>query len=345
MSAFYSAVSNSLATESPLRCLLCDAQSVRQLPPPYLANLLFRAIQYLKLFRWGEPEYLYFTAEAQWRTDIVRISMDKKRRDALHETLVTRDTQTTRIERYAGVRVALALASPTHRPLRVADLGCGANLGLRAICENLALPPIDDQTPDHIVSLLLSTPIRLSESLAIDRHDPYSPDMNEWLTACSFYPHELIENGRWTNPLPITPLDCEHVRFRSLDLLAPGAASAVPTDVFDAVVISTVLYQHNRRDRDRLVSIGSDAVRSGGVLIIQDFVHVEGGELRFVDRWFDGANYSTVIAGDVTGWKFAELLRWGDGRCARVYLGRDFQSVEASGVRRGKGRQKETRDG
>jgi len=331
MSAFYSALSMLVQQDSDVAAFFSEIATRRPLPLAHLTNLVFRAVQFLKLFRWGEPEYLGFRSENQWYGELNQLFADPRKRAALREIMLTRDTQTTKYQRYAGVWAVLAALLP-HQKLCVADFGCGANLGLPGIAAARPFAPIRDGTPGGLVSWLLRQPVRLTDSLAIDRYDPTSVEVIQWQTACSYYPRELLAEAfterNQAEPAPQSAA----VRFKQLDLLARSATREIPRDHFHAVIMSTILYQHQPANRRRLLELGRQALRDGGILIIQDFVEVLGDRLEFIDRWFDGANYKTVVAGRVTGWRFAELLRWEDGRCRGVHPGKDFVLLQGYGM-------------
>jgi len=319
--------------DSDVAAFFSEIATRRALPLAHLTNLIFRAVQFLKLFRWGEPEYLGFRSENQWCAELDQLFADPRKRAALREIMLTKDTQTTKYQRYAGVWAVLAALLP-HQDLCVADFGCGANLGLPGIAAARPFAPIRDGTPGRLVSRLLRQPVRLTDCLAIDRYDPTSTEVIQWQTACSYYPRELLtetfteHNQAESEPAPQSAA----VRFKQLDLLARSTRREIPRDQFHAVVMSTILYQLQPTNRRRLLELGRQALRTGGILIIQDFVEVLGDRLELIDRWFDGPNYKTVVAGRVTDWRFAEVLRWEDGRCRGVHPGKDFVLLQGYGM-------------
>lgn len=291
----------------------------------HFANLLFRATQFTKLFQDQDESYRAYTQPSEWKKDLQELLTTRS--DEIRELLLTKDTVTTKYQRYAGPK-ALIGALWGQDPVKVADLGCGANYGLKGI--ELAEPfeYIEDQTPGNHFTKLVRIPINLEQGLAIDKQDPQNPESQAWNIACSYYPQELDQVGS-TRELEQRLKSSRNVSFLKADLTSAQTLNLVPQSVFHATIVSTMLYQHPRAYQNTIIEAAKQATRQDGAIIIQDFAKKDPKnpqQLKFEEPWFNDFGYRTFLMRKDNPQPL-EILQWSDGRNTTVRPGEDYLKI------------------
>lgn len=190
LGTFYASVVTDLTDRGPLSSIIDKALTARpDMTPKHLVNILFRAVQYVKF---EEPNLTYkdYDDPDDWTADLDEIATNSQKSALLQQLLETKHTTTTIYQRYAGAHAAIQLLFG-DKPVTVADLGCGGNFGLRGIEFRLPFKPIQDDTPNSLVTKLLQKPINFAKGYAVDQENPDDPEIKKWRRACSFYPKEL----------------------------------------------------------------------------------------------------------------------------------------------------------
>ncbi len=332
--AFNQAVVNLFYGGSQIALLLGEVVKNRGITPPHLANLLFRAVQYMELHILSNTMYPGdFTEPTVWELELARLLNDHSA--CLKEILLTRSTQTTKYQRYAGLKFVLSFLLPT-RPLRVADFGCGGNYGLPGLAINEPFEPIVDHTADSLFTEHVCRPCELVEGLALDQFDPYTQEATTWRLACSLYPSEL-DTLEQVRAFESRLKSNASIRFLESDLLdLDFDAGRIPSRYFDAVALSTVLYQMGPIDQQQVISSALRVLKPDGLIFIQDFATkyynslYNANSLTFDGNWFTQPwAYRSFVAAAATDWEVKEVLRWHNGRCRAVMEGEDFLALLA----------------
>jgi len=252
----------------------------RDMPTKHLVNLFFRAVQYMRFFEREEVDYPErFFDSREWEKEL-RLMMNGKMGESFFGILSQRDTGTTVYQRYAGPKAVLSALWP-NRKLTLTDLGCGGNHGLPGLIAGERFKPVVDHTPETAVTKWIEKPIGFRLGLGVDKYDPYDPEMINWRIACSFYPSELAEMNEF--------LEFEkRVRKKGKEMFVLGDIMSLMSDgltvrKYDAVILSTVLYQMSETERAAVLDGAVGLLKTDGVEIAQDFARKgeEGKSLVF----------------------------------------------------------------
>lgn len=328
----YESLLSLMENQTACKEFLSDIYKQRQsFTPGHFINLLFRSVQFIKLYYDNEDHYRYYSSSSDW-DDTLNELFNSQKKAILKELLLTKDTVTTKYQRYAGPRALISALWPSNEPLAITDFGCGANYGLRGM--ELAEPfePINDQTPGRQFSKLLSTPITISQGLAIDKQNLKDSESRAWSIACSFYPKELDQVGS-TNDFEEKLKRSTKTMFLQADLLSKHTVDVVPKGYFHAVLISTLLYQHTLENRLAIINAARKAIRPNGAVIIQDFAQKDASApdgLSFTEPGSNNYTYRTFLIPSPNSEEILEVFQWSDGRSHIVKAGEDFRKVLGS---------------
>lgn len=326
LGAFYEATLQAIDNQQPFGQLVARAKMNRpDITDKHLANLLFRAFQFMRLGQ-GDLTYREVVNVEWWHSELVGIACRDDQRQIFEDILRHRSTTTTIYQRYAGPHAILARIL-NGNAVTVTDLGCGGNYGLRGIESREPFKPIEDQTPEQQVVKFLSQSINLLSGLAVDKEEPDAEEIRRWRLACSFYPQELDEIES-LQAFEERIIGSSRVKFIQGDLLEPDFS---PQQQSKALILSTILYQLSRQNQIRLLERAKDWVEQDGILIVQDFAEKNPENpthLDFSESWFGREfSYRTFVASEKTAWIFQEVLQWNNGRCTQVRAGQDFGYV------------------
>lgn len=323
---FYAALVEMIESGHPIAQILMRIKNRRlDITYKHLANLIFRAYQAIKLEK-EDISYRSFDGIANWLKELRSLVSDHKTRLYFEKLLRKKSTTTTIYQRYAGP-YAIICHLRNDKPVSIADLGCGGNYGLRGIELNAKFKPIEDFTPNNLVTKLLRKKINFKAGIAIDKENPDEDSVKKWRLACSFYPKEL--DGLTTIRSFEDRLDLsQDVVFIQADLLT---SRKLPKKCADIVILSSILYQLNLTDQLSLIDKTKKLLRQGGIIIVQDFAVkslTNPHHLDFNESWFGrDFSYRTFIVGKKTGWTFLEAFQWNNGRCKIVRAGEDFKKL------------------
>lgn len=334
---------------------LLDLQN-RQMSIPHFLNLLSHthAAEYVFLiykYKLNNGElgngmlgtnYADFTVE-DWRRAIqllVHTETTIEHEDAIVSPAVEaslelqeRSTQTFQISRYHGPMIFLESVGMTDN-LNIADVGCSLGIALNMMRNGLRVSSnIDDSIELERNNLRLT----YDRAFAYDIETILEPESVNWILACCAYPGE----SRTTYPKLLE----EYVRFKPRPddgvTYVTGQAGDMMNlsnqgeNFLDVVITNTTLYQLTSEKVKEFLEVATKTLRTGGWIIISDFVHIENGELVFADSWF-GANgeaaartYRTVVAtrlesGELGPWN--EIFQYPNARCSSIHPGDDYSS-------------------
>lgn len=300
----------------------------------HFVNLYFRALQYIKLFTNNPASktinlktlrtYLDKShLKSGWLRDLKKLLSDQKTKDELTELLLTKDTSTTKYQRYVSLYALTNWFFP-KQSVTVADFGCGGNYGLKGLELNEKFDKVEDHTSRKLFTALLKERIRLKWGLGVDKEDPDSQSSHNWRLACSFYPKELNKINS------VLQFEKRISESKKIDFFKANLITAKIKKVlkFDIVIISTLLYQiSSRKNQQLIVNKAKNCLKRNGILIVQDFIVVDKNRnLDFTQSWFNRPySYKTLIASSETNWRFLEIFRWENGRCLKVKDGQDLK--------------------
>lgn len=339
--ACYQAVTDHIKENTSFRKLIVDVIRQRfELSEKHFVNLFFRSLQYIELLKYKDiSSYLskYHKSKEGWLKDIQKILSDSKDKDLLLNLLLTKDTSTTKYQRYISLYALINWFFP-KKSVKVADFGCGGNYGLRGIEIGEKFESVEDQTKNKFFTRLLQKKATLGIGLGIDKENPDNLENHNWIIACSFYPEELIQL-KSVLEFERRIAQSKKVRFLEADLTKvplkknttkDAFVNAIPRNYFDVVIISTMLYQtENKKAQRIIIEKAKKSLIDGGVLILQDFVRLENnGKLDFSQSWFNTSySYRTLMTSAHFNWHFLEVFQWENGRCLKVKNGRDLSKI------------------
>lgn len=346
MGAFYIAVSELTKTNEQFQDLIKSAAK-RKTTPDHLANLLLRGVQYIEIFENHRTSYEEaFVEPDAWEELLIgENGVITNHKTKLEAILRTKETTTTKYPRYAGVKAALN-AVFIDQDIKVADFGCGANYGLQGLRGDIPFPPItvdttaqqtiDGRNLDGEIKQMIESPVHLEEGLAVDKNDPSGDEERNWRFACSFYPGELSKESLRELFLleeAMEDIDRTDMNFLQGDILklqVNHADGTLPVEHFDAIVMSTILYQMSQEQQAHMIETARKSLRDGGVIILQDFATKDDNNMTGLS--IKGLSpepyaYRTFLMGKADEeWK--EFLQWETGRCKKVRPGKDFDAVK-----------------
>lgn len=323
----YESLLNLMGENMAVRQYLQDIYEKRPFTPGHFISLVFRSIQYIELFVKEDHTYRTFTKSVDWDATLDDL-LNSERKNQFRELMLTKDTVTTKYQRYAGPRAILSALWPQDQPVNVADFGCGSNYGLRGIEQDEPFEKIDDGTPGKKLTELLSTPLTISRGLAIDKENPDDPKAQAWSLACSFYPKELGQ-VEYPHHFKRRLRESGNVTFLQADLTAPSTEK-IPQNYFHAVIISTLLYQHPPEVRLSIIEKARQALRDDGIIIIQDFAFKDPSSpdgLSFMEPGTNNYCYRTFVSRPPQQDNLLEVFQWSDGRCTTVRAGSDYSRI------------------
>ncbi len=291
----------------------------------HLVNLLYRSFQAIK-FKQNDFSYRDFKDVHQWINELKSLISNQKTKSYFEKLLLTKSTTTTIYQRYAGPYGLVAYLFD-GQDVRIADLGCGGNYGLRGIATFEPFKKIKDQTSGRLVNKMLAKKISLNQGIALDKEDPDSPEVKLWRLACSFYPKELGEVKQVLS-FEERIKKTKAVKFLKIDLLTTKMLPQIKVNV---AILSTILYQLNFEQQLLMIEQAKKVLSRDGLLIVQDFAAknlANPKHLDFNESWFGKSfSYRTFISGPKTNFEFWEILRWDSGRCQMVKNGEDFEKL------------------
>ncbi|MBI3443440.1 methyltransferase domain-containing protein [Candidatus Woesebacteria bacterium] len=317
-----------------IKTLFSQVISHREINPKHFVNLFFRGIQYIELTKIRREDYPdCLKSPADWGKELELILSTYK--DVFREILLRKDTQTTIYQRYAGPKAILSALFP-GKDLVIADFGCGGNYGLRGIELNEPFGEIEDHSKEKIVTQLIHKRLPVGKGLAIDKEEPDNPNAKSWRLSCSFYPSEL---GKLASILAFEDRlkEAKRTSFLQKDIRYLTAAylnGLTPSNSFDGVIISSVLYMMPDQQNSVLESAKS-LLKPNGIVIIQDFAEKikDSTKLNFDEDWFGRElPYRSFVASDLTGWEMKEIFKWTNGRCRKVIDGEDFEILKGGEI-------------
>lgn len=325
--SFYQAFLDEIQNTS-IAQYFADIIKSREFTPSHFANILFRSVQYIELYCRGENNYPEgFDNTKIWKSELD--SIFETQSELLRELLLSKDTTTTIYQRYAGSKMLLNAIFP-NKPLAVADLGCGGNYGLPGLIKNRTFEKIIDHTNNQQASQLLEKKTNIISALAIDKENPYKNEAKQWRFSCSFYPHEFQKKTE----MIMSELEESETIFTRIDLTKAEndpASMGISLNSFDAVIMSTFLYQLKESQIDIVMNFAKKIINNEGIIIIQDFAEKSESnpeKVNLITNWFSiPYPYRTFITGSLTGGLVKEVLLWNNGRCKEVSAGEDFEFI------------------
>lgn len=338
--SFYQAVLDMRTSDPRVSQLIRSVASSRTITPQHLTNLLFRGVQYLKIRDIPVEEiprqaFRSYQTSEEWTPDVKSI-LDNSGEE-LQEILTSKDTTTTKWQRYAGPKVVLSATFGTN-PIKIADFGCGGNYGLPGMAKDIPFSEVIDHTSDQFVANRLDQPID-AKGVAIDKQNPSDPEVTKWRIANSFYPKEfdqisatLALERQLTNGGKAHFIEADLTNLPKEELLnyRNNTFGAGP---FQAVIMSTILYQLDSSEQSKVLQSARDILDPGGIIIAQDFARKNPNDpksLSFDSSWFRGQfGYRTFVSSQFSNWQMLEALQWSDGRCTEVRAGEDFDEFRS----------------
>jgi SAM-dependent methyltransferase len=326
--ACYEAVIKMTSNGSTLKLFIKEVLEERNFTPSHFVNLFFRAIQYTELNESKNPEYPYaFLTPESWELELEKLMKTKRR--VIKKILLTRDTGTTKYQRYIGPKTLMLLLSG-NKSIKVADFGCGGNYGLRGFSNLEPFEQIKDNTRSNIVEKHKENILHLQQGLGMDKVDPDDPEIASWRLSCSFYPKELHERNKviaFEDRLKKT----RNVAFLKFDLREPLPEHLRRNPDFDYVIISTFFYLLGPRSRKKVLQNALSILKPEGYIIIQDFAQKgrwNAKDLLFKHSWFTKPFlYRTFLYGSGTKYEYWEMFKWDSGRCKEVKSGKDLKKL------------------
>ncbi|RJR26320.1 hypothetical protein C4561_05525 [candidate division WWE3 bacterium] len=292
----------------------------------HLANLIYRSTQYIMLYHNGKRNLSDMESD-DWVKEYTALLSDGALQELHYTQTISENTQTTKYQRYAGPKAALR-AIFDSKSINVADLGCGLNIGLPGIELDFPYLKIKDNTGDNKITQLIKDQVFVKQGISVDIYDP--KEKLAWALACSFYPGELgsLEETESLIDFLWNKTRTSFYRYDAKNIARLWNEKKLP--LMDAVITSTFLYQLNDEERKKTFRNIGKILKQNGILIVNDFVEVDGSLSWDVD-WFEkgASSYRTVIlVKNKKGFSRPyEFIVWKNARCREASAGRDFEKV------------------
>lgn len=323
----------------------------KQYGPSYTHNKWLRAIQ-KQLMR--NAEIQNYPSEAwkqpgRWRAAITDILANDLVVEEFEYDVIHRETQSNVAERYKSFKlIMLMLRDRLGVEPSVLDIGCSQNHGLMKLATGfhfgkISAVELDSEGRPHTdyevsskVNRLLKTRLILGPSVGVDAiplkikkrnsiADEFEidPATREWVKACSFYPSELLDESLVHEYDMLDRIDSVNVGFEWLDIV--DKSLELGEGFFDAVTLSTVLYQASDQDRLRMQEVAKRYIKPDGIVIYQDFAVKDRDDptrLHFHETWFnDRFPYHTLVYDPHNPEELQDIFGWENGRCTKMIAG------------------------
>lgn len=338
--ACYKATLDFLQTSLTFRKFMEDILRQRtDLGDIHFVNLYFRALQYIRFFVERESQIYLLNPrllKKDWTKYLKKVMHDSKRRHELQSLLLTKDTSTTKYQRYVSLFALMNWFFP-NSSVSLCDFGCGGNYGLKGIELEEKFDKVKDKTSKKFFTRLLEGESQLLQGLGIDKENPDDKKSRNWRLACSLYPSEISKLNavlefeqrlKGSRKVKFLKADLTKVEVLPLKSLRLNHQKAIPKSYFDIIMISTVLYQiYNPRSQIEILEKAKKCLKKHGILIVQDFVQKrDDGSLDFSISWFEKpfSSYKTLLTSADFNWRFLEIFKWENGRCLKVKDGDDL---------------------
>lgn len=301
------------------------ASEQKHIEPTHLADLIARAVQYI--FRKNNNiTYLRFSSK-EWQDYFCSLSLEEV--TEINQVLMEKEVATHVLARYRGLAaVSFLYFQHTKKPLRIADIGCSLNFGLRAAVRGTILQreldTLNDMTGDQLLlhSVKAKRPV-IEYALGIDIQEP---DL-EWVAACAYF-SKYDENRKMLKRyLDLIQKDSDNGSpIYSLigDISDTSTATKIAkthTKDFHVMYGSMVMYQLSKK-------MAAQALQNINTLLANQGMFVE---LTFKNpqNWFLPWNTVTTIRFKENGalTKAYHWVEWDSSRCLSVRESEDFQEV------------------
>ncbi|MBI2019089.1 hypothetical protein HYS95_00280 [Candidatus Daviesbacteria bacterium] len=327
LGSLYTVVLDMASNEGPMAETLRSVKRRRpDITNTHLVNLLPRTIQYMRLKEHDLLNVATFTTPEHWEAELSRVLYDEPTRQTWENLLVNKSTTTTVYQRSAGPYALIAYLYDGV-PVSIADLGCGGNYTLRGMELRESFKAITDETPNQIVTRLISQRVNLRRGLGIDKENPDDREVRDWRLACR-YPEELREIPEIVRFEERLREGSRRVQFLQADLVS---FDWLPRRIVDVVILSTILYQLKPEEQVILLTRAKSLLKPDGILAVQDFAAKDPQSpttLRFDETWSGlKFGYRTFLSCRETDWTCQEALQWMGGRCNVVRAGEDFDEI------------------
>ena len=325
--AYYLALQKIAKESQKFNQFLADIINKRtDLTEKHLANLMYRSTQYIMIYHNGKRDLATMEMD-DWIKEYSALLDNEALLDTHYIQNTTENTQTTKYQRYAGPKAALK-AIYKNRPINIADIGCGLNIGLPGIELDYPYMRIKDNTGDSTINKLVKDSVNVKKGISVDITNP--KEKLTWALACSFYPGELgsLEETETLIEFLWNKTKTDFYQYDAKNINSLWNEKKLPK--LDAAIASTFLYQLEDEEREKTLKNIGKILKQNGILIVNDFVEVDGTLSWDVD-WFEkgGSSYRTVVLVKTkSGFSRPyEFIIWKNARCRGASAGRDFDKV------------------
>ena len=293
----------------------------------HLANLIYRATQYVLIYKYNKKDMSTYTQDT-WEEVIKDILDTEDIYNILLEKTLKENTQTNIYQRYLGPRAVLAKKFK-KKQINIVDLGCSQNFGLTGIELNYPFLKIKDNTKNNELTKLEDQNLNIKSAIGIDIENP--KDKSDWAMACRFYPKELQLFDSENQMIRYFKKQAKITKFIQCSVLEMGSMwKKEKLPKADAVIASLVLYQLPAELKEQAIGEIHKILKSGGVLIINDFVKTNS-HIKWNVPWFENgqSNYKTIVLEKkkVGFLEPLEYIIWDSGRCLEACPGKDFHRI------------------
>jgi SAM-dependent methyltransferase len=349
---FYKAALEHLAKDEVFGDVIREFVSVRpELNQNHLRYLPVRCFQ--KIATRLDRSYPTDFDVSRWDEVISSTLKDSELRTELEHDLHTRHLQTNVADRYKSIPPLAAMLREhgrVGRSMRLLDIGCSANHGLKKLSLMDIIPGVmfsetrfvqaEDElrpwerlteSPELTLAFrsLQNLPLGLRDGLGIDKEDMRDAESRKWARAC-LAPREY-ESGEVHEYDLIDVIEPRQICFEQRDFLDSDQTKFLETSpedhgFYDIVTMLTVLNQLSDRQRQQMLRVARRYVKPTGLLILQDFArpHPDNRfEIEFLDAdWNEHFSYQTIYM-DMMSVKEGYQVAWrfDGGRCGVVQAG------------------------
>lgn len=319
---------------------------IRQLKGPMLrwhaCNHIFRAVQAQMIRREEEIGYPQnFSHAAEWIPEIRSIVGSRKQGDMGFEVdLLIHNVQSNVSGRYRSMAMVLDALQDRYpeidgeQTITALDVACSLNRGYTHIASNIPFDPIMEARNAHLptVNRRIQNRIRFNDSLGVDLKSLNDENTRWWAEACSMYPSERLDRRLVSTYQQLDRLQVPGLSFEDADFVETGPEGRWdpqgrmhPSRIrkYDVVTMYTFLYQLSPEEYHIALQHAEAAVKSDGIIIIQDFMNTLDHDMHAVTFNSSSEDWSyRTFALDMRqrAAGLQPLFVWNNGRCEKLHV-------------------------
>ena len=310
-------ISKSLVFGNTIARIL-DARS--DTTPPHILSIIVQGIIYTAYYKYTKEQIDKFKQEG-WRTFVKLVSTTPKLLTKFFDYTAKENSHVFILNRYSAFKLACQMFFK-NKPIDVLDVGASINVGFPALERGMVFNNLDRGVIERLSRNVLEVKLNFARSLSVDIKDE-----NTALDSSLKVGSALMS----TNELRIIKDLLNSTKNSRNKFIRTDILLFLKNNVqkFDATFASNVLYQLNPLVRSQFFVDINNALKEGGILIVNDYLK-ETNLIEWVDDWSYGGrvNYRTIIylkkGGNLTQYNY---LSWDSSKCNLAVKSKDFDTI------------------